>query len=135
MHISKPAWKYEINVTTVVALVGLIATAGGWFWSDGQYRQEIRGWIASHENMHKERQATVASDTARADQRLTFLEAEARKYENVIYRVTVLEQGSVSLGRSVDELKAAVNGQAADIRVMLEIMRRLDPGGGPAINR
>lgn len=127
MHISKPAWKYEINVTTVAALVMFIATAGGWFWSDGQYRQEIRGWIVAHENLHKDRQSIISSDTARADQRLGFLESEARKYENVVYRVTVLEQGSVSLGRSVDELKTAVNAQAADMRVMLEILRRLDP--------
>lgn len=47
-----------------------------------------------------------------------------RKYENLAYRITVQEQGSQTLARSVEELKAAVNSQSGDIRVMREILQR-----------
>jgi hypothetical protein len=50
-----------------------------------------------------------------------------RQYDNLAYRITVQEQGSQTLARSVEELKAAVNSQSADLRVIREILTRLDP--------
>lgn len=128
MHIAKPVFKNEFNVTTVVALVGLASVLGGWVWTASSTTSELRTWQVNHEQLHKDRNVTISSDQARTDQRLTGLEADSRKIENLAYRVTVQEQGSANLAKSVEELKNTVNGQSADIRVMLEILKRQDSG-------
>ncbi len=132
MHM--PTVKRELNTNTLIQVAGFLIVVGGLIWSAaqqqagvGELQRKYDNWIAAHENLHKERQATVTGDTARLDTRLTALETATREMENIKYRVTVLEQGSLNLTRSVEELKTAVNGQAADIRVMLEILRRMDP--------
>lgn len=115
------------SVATIAALFGIIVVVGGWVFTTGGTVSEFKTWIANHEQLHKDRQVAVSTEQARTDQRLLFLEGEARKMENMAYRLTVLEQGTATLGKSVEELKTAVNSQAADIRVMLEIVRRMDP--------
>lgn len=131
MHVSKPVWKNEYNVTTVIALVMFAATVGGWVYSSGQQTASIASerirvdtWIANHEQIHKDRLATVSGIEARVDQRLTGLEASVRKQDNIEYRLTVVEQGSANLARSVEELKATVNNLGTDIRVIREILER-----------
>jgi len=134
MHVSRPTWENKWNLTTVVALVMFAATAGGWFYTSGQFTSSVAEmgrkydvWISNHEQLHKDRNIEVSSNSARADQRIVALESGVSKIENLTYRLTVQEQGSANLSRSVEELKATVNNQSADIRVMLEILKRLDP--------
>lgn len=124
MHVSKPVWKNEWNVTTVVALVLFTATAGGWFYANGQTNQKYDSWIANHDQYHKDRLAVVSQSEGRTEQRLSALEGAARKLENIEYRMTVQEQGSANLAKSVEELKATVNNLGTDIRVIREILER-----------
>lgn len=127
MHITRPVWKNEWNITTVVALVLFVATAGGWFYANGQTNQKFESWVANHEQLHKDRQAVVTADTARHDTRLGAIETALRKVDNLEYRMTVQEQGSANLARSVEELKATVNSLGTDIRVIREIVERSAP--------
>ena len=129
-----PARKYEVNINTLILLAGFAATAIGWGMIWGRFTGDVSAmalkydaWIVTHEQMHKDRLATVTGVEARTDQRISAIEGEMRKYENLAYRITVQEQGSQTLARSVEELKAAVNSQSGDIRVMREILQRLDP--------
>lgn len=131
MQVHRPVWKNEWNVTTVIALVMFLVSIGGWFYTVGRGAENLQServrvdtWIANHEQLHKDRLATVSAIEARVDQRLSALEVTARKQENIEYRVTVVEQGSANLARSVEELKATVNTLGTDIRVIREILER-----------
>lgn len=138
MQITRPSFKYEFNLTTISTLVGLIVLGAGYVWSASNMTTNFQAqlnamdskfttWIANHEQLHKDRASAISGDQARTDQRLTNMENQSGKWDNLAYRMTVQEQGSANLSKAVEELKNAVNGQAADIRVMLEIVRRLDP--------
>lgn len=85
------------------------------------------GWIANHERPPKDRLPTVTGIEARTDQRLSNLEGQTRKIDELACRLTVQEQGSVNLAGSVEELKNSVNCLGTDIRVMREILQGLDP--------
>lgn len=122
----KPTFKNEFNLTSATLALGLVSVLGGWIWTASDTNASIRAWISNHEEVHKSAAAAIAGSEQRTDQRLIALEGQTRKLEQLEYRVTVQEQGSASLARSVEELKNTVNGQSADIRVMLEILKRLD---------
>lgn len=129
-----PELKYEVNITTVIALIGLVVTFGGMIWAGGQFHQSVndldnrfRSWVVTHEQLHKDRLAQVSASDARMDTRLGALEGQVRQIDNLTYRITVQEQGAVTLSQSVNELKQAVASQSADLRVIREILTRLDP--------
>ncbi|UXS23091.1 hypothetical protein [Agrobacterium tumefaciens] len=134
MQISAPKVKYELNMTTAVVTIGLCATFAGWgvVWGSLTTRIEngetrVNGWITSHEQLHKDRLVAVTATETRTDQRIQVIEAEQRKIDNLSYRLTVQEQGAATLSKNVEELKAAVQGQSADLRVIREILTRMDP--------
>lgn len=129
-----PQVKYEVNLTTVIALIGLLITFGTMVWAGGQFHQTVTNldgrftnWVMTHEQLHKDRLAQVSASDARMDARIGALEAASRQIDNLTYRITVQEQGSVTLSQNVNELKQSVNSQSADIRVIREILTRLDP--------
>ena len=126
------------NINTTVAVCGfaltLLVSTVGWAASAATFKASVDemgrkydGWIVNHEQLHKDRLATVSAIEARTDQRITTLEQNMRKVDQIEYRLTVQEQGSQNLTRSVEELKNAVNSQSADLRVIREILTRLDP--------
>lgn len=127
MHFSRPTFKNELNMTTVVAIFGLAVTLGGWVWSASETRSEIVAWQIKHDEMQAIKFASDTGRDQRTDQRLKALEDAQRKTEQLEYRMAVQEQGAVNLSRSVEELKTTVNGQSADIKVVLEILKRMDP--------
>lgn len=129
-----PVRKYEVNINTMILLAGFAATAIGWGMIWGRFTgdvssmaQKYDNWIVTHEEMHKDRMAALSGVEARTDQRIVAVEAEMRKYENLAYRITVQEQGAQTLARSVEELKSLVNNQGTDLKVIREILTRLDP--------
>jgi uncharacterized coiled-coil protein SlyX len=135
-----PQVKRELNTNTIVQIGGFIIVLGGLVWSAaqqqagvGELQRRYDTWIAGHENLHRERQATIVADTSRLDTRLSALEAANRKIENLEYRMTVQEQGAVNLGRSVEEMRASINSLGSDMRVVREILTRLDPRTATAI--
>ncbi|TXH19747.1 MAG: hypothetical protein E6R03_00085 [Hyphomicrobiaceae bacterium] len=89
--------------------------------------KEVQSWIVRHEVLHKERQAQVEADKARTDERLRKLENDSSEVRNLQYRITVNEQAAIQVTKGLEELKALVNDQGSDIRVMREV---LVPGQG-----
>lgn len=141
MQVQKPTFKNELNLTTVVMAVGLVATLGGWIWqaSGTNTRIEARldkfdAYVLEHAQLHKDRNVAISADAARTDQRFIAVETMGRKVDQLEYRVTVQEQGSVNLTRSVEELKSNVSTLTADTRVILEILKRMD-GGAPKLGK
>lgn len=122
MQLKAPNVKYEINLNTIIVLVGFASTtlAGGNMWGAVTTR------LGNLESQVAERAQQTTKDVATLATRIDGLDAEVRKYDNLSYRVTVQEQSSASLAKSVEELKTAINSQGADVRVIREILTRLD---------
>lgn len=127
-RMTRPTWKNEWNVTTLVALFGVAAMGGGWLWTWSATTTRVSNWIAAHEELHKNRLADTTAANARFDERIKSVEMESRSLENIRYRLTVQEQGATNLARTVDELRQAIAQQNSDIRLIREIVTRLDPG-------
>ena|GEM_PF-3602470 len=135
MQMQRPAWKSEINYTTVIAFLTLGMTIIGMSIAYGRFTSRVdvlerdaQTWRDSHLVYHRERAQEAAASTARADERLKTLEAEARQMDRMEYRLTVQEQGTTSLTAAVAELRQTINDQSGDIRLIREIVQRLDGG-------
>ena len=106
-----PRAKNEVNVNTVITIVGFLVTiAGGG-----------AAWGTAQANI-----ATLTNSQSALDVRVTAAEGVTSRLVNLEYRVTVAEQANTNLARAVDELRAAVAHQSADIKVVREIVTRMD---------
>jgi len=83
-------------------------------------------WVAGHEALHKERLADVRNREGAVDQRLANLDLQVRKLDELSFRVGATEQSAKSTAEAIRNLEATVNDQSANIRVMREILERLD---------
>lgn len=137
-RVPRPAFKWEWNITTVIALIGLIAGVTGYFSQQARFEtavqamhnqqqlaidrlaDEARNWRSNHEQLHRDRLQAVSAESGRTDARLLAMEAESRKLENALYRLNVLEQGAASLTKSLAELTQKTNDIATDVRVIRE---------------
>ncbi len=150
-----PKGRIEWNLNTIIMLVGFLIGILTWGVSigifigkvneiDARFTREIariddrseqrrlengQRW-RDHDQLHKDRAAENAAVDAKNDERIRGLETEARKLENLTYRVTVLEQSGANLTKSVEELKSALNSQASDIRIIKEIVEQMREAQG-----
>jgi len=76
--------------------------------------------------------------------RVEALESQVRKIDTMDYRLTAAEASGVTVARSLDQLRDAVSQQSGDLKVVKEILQRLesqskaavfDLGRAPAIAR
>lgn len=126
MPIPKPTFKNEINIGTLISFFGMLVVVGGWVWHASSFKTEVVVRIDGQDISIQKLATNMAGFENRTDQRLNTLEKEANKLPHFEYRITVQEQGMGNLNKSVEELKAAMNGQGADIRVILEILKRIE---------
>ena len=132
---NRPTFENKTNWNTWISLGGLIVTLSLGLIGYGKFTQSVsdldrrfNAWTDDHEQFHAQRQVDTTADRARMDERIKSIEAEARSLENIRYRLTVQEQGATNLARTVDELRQAIAQQNSDIRLIREIVTRLDPG-------
>lgn len=123
-----PKGKYEVNVNTAIQIVGFLILVAGWGATWGVTRSDVE----SHTRVlgdfgvrltAVEREQAVLPDYG---VRLGAVEREQAKLPNLEYRIGQQEQGAASLARSVDDLKAAVSSQGTDLKVIREILTRLE---------
>ena len=133
-----PVWKWEWNITTVISLLLLVVGVIGYFKQQAAFETQVmslhtqqqlaidrladeaRNWRANHDQLHRDRLQAVSAESGRTDARLDDMEIEARKLENTIYRLGILEQGAASLTKSLAELTQKTNDIATDVRVIRE---------------
>lgn len=118
-----PTVKNEINLSTLALAVGLIGSIGGLFYQTAQFKTSVEATAAAQ-----------AAWQARAEERMTSLEATAAKYDNLAYRLTLQEQGAANFAKALEDVRTALNAQSTDIRVIREILTRLDTAR-PAIRQ
>lgn len=111
----RPTVKNEINWATVVAVAGMALTVGGLILKTGEFTNTVK-------------HLTEAQSVYRAEtqQRFAALEEMSDKYDNLAYRVTVQEQAAAQTNAAIEELKRSLADQSADIKVIREILTRLD---------
>lgn len=106
-----PKVRNEVNVNTLVNVLGFLIVIAGMGASWGQ----LTGRLDEHDRVVTRHGAQIEN-----------LRSEIGKIDNLTYRVTVTEQAQSELARSVEELKVLVNGQGTDLRVIREILGRVE---------
>ncbi len=130
---------------------GLIVLAAlGMIWKGGGYVERVETDIRSnaaetarvereqaarwttHDELHKNRLADVKANDARSDERMKSIESDVRKlaatYDNLSYRVTTSEQAILSVTQSNKETQGALSQLGGDMRVVKEILQRIEAG-------
>lgn len=117
-----PTVKYEINLNTIVLVVGFGITTTAWGVTWGSFTSDVKAM----DNKFTAEITRIDKNQALADERSRATDIEVRKIENLGYRITVQEQASVAQSRSVDELKTLVTTIASDMRFVKEYTQRND---------
>jgi len=77
----------------------------------------------------------VKAGEGRAEERFRSIESEVRKIDQLSYRVTVTEQATTSTATAIKELQSLVSQQAGDIKVVREILQRIEAAQRGGIDR
>lgn len=127
--LAHPKFKNELNLNTLVLIVGLVATIGGAFYTAGLQAKRVDNideWVDAHGETHRVKDAEFAAKFADIYARFRTYDQELQRIENLSYRTTVLEQGAASTRQALGEVKDQLSTLSADIRVMREILTRMD---------
>lgn len=106
------------NINTIVSAAGFLVLLGGIVWTEGRSAEQLAAT-----------QASLASYRAATDLRIARLETDTRQIDNLNFRMQAAESANASVGRVLDELQSAVSQQSGDIRVVREILQRLERQG------
>ncbi|WLR98737.1 hypothetical protein [Shinella sumterensis] len=130
MGISR-APKLEWNLNTLLQLVSLatLLATGIYVWANTTRDvEELQRWRMGHEQYHKERLAEVKSVEGRTEERFRSIESEVRKIDNLTYRIAAAEQTTATTSAAIKDLQSLVSAQSGDIKVIREILQRLEAG-------
>lgn len=112
MHLPQAQAGWERwNINTIVLLGGFALTLGGLVVSSGMFIQRSNY----------------------LETRVESLEVQVRKIDTMDYRLTAAENSGASVSRSLDELRAAVAQQSGDLKVVREILQRLESQSKAAV--
>lgn len=115
-----PRAENKVNWTTAIALVGLLITGGGYVYAYGQFTAKVSAM-----------ETGTAATAGRTDARLSSLEGEAKKIDNLAYRMTLVEQNNVAIAQKLDAMSRQMTDQGADVKVIREILSRIDQDRPP----
>lgn len=117
MHAVKaPAWKWELNPNTVIQII----TICGFFIGGGMLWERIN--TGTNENR---------ADIERIDKRLTAVEVEMRVLDTQDLRLSAVEKQANDAAVSMRSLEGTLNVLGSDIRVVREILQRIESSQPP----
>lgn len=94
--------------------------------------EELQGWRANHEQLHKERLVEVKSIEARADERFKNIESDVRrlsgKADSLDYRPTSSEQAVSGMASTVKEIQTQLWQKSGDMRDIKVMLQRIEKG-------
>ena len=129
MQMPTRAPRLEWNLNTIISLVTLIGMCVGLvtIWVDKTRDiDDLQAWRVDHEQLHKERLAEVTGLAGRNEERFRSIERDIQKIDRMEYRLTNTEQTTSSTAASIKDLQGLVSQQAGDIKVVREILQRLE---------
>ena len=106
-----PAVDNRINLNTFLQIIQIVMIVGGGAW----FAATIRGDVDRN-----------TKDINRIQNSVTAIATDASAYTNIRFRVDRLEQGFIGVTTDNKDLEKKINEMAADVRVMREIVERLD---------
>ena len=109
--VNMPRVRNEVNINTVIQITGFLGVIVGIGVAWGQL-------TARMEEHHR----VVLANTARIEQ----VERKVGKQEQLDYRLVLAEEAQRRSSRLADELRELVNSQGTDLRVIREILGRLE---------
>ncbi|MGV8865203.1 MAG: hypothetical protein ACOH2T_29205 [Pseudomonas sp.] len=114
----------KMNINTIIMVAGFaltfMMTIGGMVWTSSQ----LAGQISSNTKMIMDYRATT-------DSRIAAIEADTRQIDNLAYRINAAEGANIAVSKSLEDLKAAVSEQSGDLKLVREILQRLDRQSSP----
>ena len=120
-----PSIDKRMNINTFILVAGfvltMIMTGSGMLWTYAQ----VTGQVNQNTRSFMEYRAAT-------DPRITRLESDTRQIDNLAYRVSAAEGTSASISKALEDLKAAVADQSGDLKLVREILQRLDRQASPA---
>lgn len=117
---SAPAWKWELNPNTVFQIVQLLVLMAGGIWFLG-------GVSAANEENTKNISTLVV--------RVGSLEADSRQLDTHKLRIENLERQMIDSSNSIRDVDKNINQLASDIRLVREILQRIESGSSPVANQ
>ncbi|KKX28413.1 membrane protein [Rhizobium sp. LC145] len=106
-----PTWKFEWNLNTLVSLIGFIGIFFAWGATWNQVQSEMRANSAAIE---------------RLDKRLTAAEVALRTLDTQEIRIAGVEKQASEAAVSMRSLESTLNTLGSDIRVVREILQRIE---------
>ena len=115
-----PKWRFEYNLNTIVILLGF---AGGFV-----------AWGATWNQVQTETRANSAA-IERLDKRLTAAEVALRTLDTQEIRIAGVEKQASEAAVSMRSLESTLNTLGSDIRVVREILQRIEGDRPPLSGR
>lgn len=106
------------NINTIISVLGFALTLVTLGVAYGQLTQQA---VETAKSLDDYRATT--------DLRLSKLETETRQIDNLAFRITAAESSNATVSRALDELQATVSQQSGDLRVIREILQRIERQG------
>lgn len=118
-QMQRPGFENKVNINTIMLFLTLLGTGIGW----GVNYQAIKsGQKVNADNITRIERETIPE----LRKSIGELQTDARAYANIEFRVGRLEDGFVTVTANTRDLEKTINSMASDIRVMRQIVERLD---------
>jgi len=111
--VKAPAWKWEWNLNTVVIILGFATGIAAW----GATWNEVKSTTTNN-----------SASIDRLDKRLTAVEVSIRTLDTQELRLSAVEKQASDASVSMRSLETTLNSLGTDIRVVKEILQRLENG-------
>lgn len=117
VNVAAPSWEWKWNLNTVLQIVTICSffVGGGMLW------ERI--------NTGTEKNST---DIERIDKRLTAVEVGMRSLDTQELRISAVEKQASDAAVSMRSLETTLNSLVSDMRVVREILQRIENGNGRA---
>ena len=124
MHI--PPIDPKLNFNTIILMVGFLFTTGviigGMIWTYAQ----TTGRVDQTESAFRDYRA-------QNDARIAGMENVTRQIDNLTYRMSTVENSTSTFARALEDLRAEMSQQSGDMRVIKEILTRIERQAAPAL--
>ncbi|KTR08558.1 hypothetical protein NS365_01075 [Aureimonas ureilytica] len=114
------------NVQTVIAVGAVAFAAASTFFTTGYKIERLEEFKVAHEAYHDKRANELAELAGRNDQRFAGIDAQLRRVDELTFRVARADESISSTKEAIGKLEGTVNSLISDIRVMREILERMD---------
>ncbi|WP_062222260.1 hypothetical protein [Aureimonas sp. D3] len=114
------------NVQTVIAVGAVAFAAASTFFTTGYKIERLEEFKAAHEAFHDKRANELAELAGRNEQRFAGIDAQLRRLDELTFRVARADESISSTKEAIGKLEGTVNSLTSDIRVMREILERMD---------